>query len=97
MHGDPLPDLPLDLRGTAFQLKVWRFLLGTKRGDVVSYGEIAAAIGHPRAVRAVGAACGANRLAVLIPCHRALKADGSLGGYRWGLERKRMLLEAERE
>ncbi len=92
----PRPELPLDVRGTAFQIKVWRFLLSVKPGLPVSYGEIAVAIGHPDAVRAVGTACGANRIAVLIPCHRALRADGSLGGYRWGLERKRVLLEQER-
>lgn len=92
----PCPALPLDVRGTAFQIKVWRFLMGVPVGQVVSYGELAAGIGHPEAVRAVGTACGANRLAVLIPCHRALRADGSLGGYRWGLERKRLLLERER-
>lgn len=92
----PRPELPLDLRGTAFQIKVWRFLLSVKPGRVVSYGEIAEAIGHPDAVRAVGTACGANRVAVLVPCHRALRADGSLGGYRWGLERKRVLLDRER-
>jgi AraC family transcriptional regulator of adaptative response/methylated-DNA-[protein]-cysteine methyltransferase len=96
VEGDvPCPDLPLDVRGTAFQIKVWRFLLSVQPGRVVSYGEIAAGIGHPDAVRAVGTACGANRLAVLIPCHRALRADGSLGGYRWGVERKRVLLEKE--
>ncbi len=92
----PRPDLPLDLRGTAFQIKVWRFLMHVKPGAVVSYGELASGIGHPRAVRAVGSACGANRLAVLVPCHRALRGDGGLGGYRWGLERKRALLDAER-
>lgn len=92
----PCPQLPLDVRGTAFQIKVWRFLMSVKPGRVVSYGELAAAIGHPEAVRAVGTACGANRIAVLIPCHRALRADGSLGGYRWGLDRKRVLLERER-
>lgn len=92
----PRPELPLDLRGTAFQIKVWRFLLSVKPGRVVSYGEIATEIGHPDAVRAVGTACGANRIAVLVPCHRALRADGSLGGYRWGLERKRVLLDHER-
>lgn len=94
--GAPCPALPLDVRGTAFQIKVWRFLLSVKPGRVVSYGEVAEAIGHPEAVRAVGTACGANRIAVLIPCHRALRADGGLGGYRWGLERKRVLLERER-
>jgi AraC family transcriptional regulator of adaptative response/methylated-DNA-[protein]-cysteine methyltransferase len=92
----PRPDLPLDLRGTAFQVKVWRFLLSVKPGEVVSYGELAAGVGAPRAVRAAASACAANRLAVLIPCHRALRSDGGLGGYRWGLERKRALLEAER-
>ena len=95
-QGAPRPDLPLDLRGTAFQIRVWRFLLSIKPGDVVSYGELAEAIGAPRAVRAAGTACGANRIAVLIPCHRVLRGDGSLGGYRWGLERKRVLLDAER-
>jgi len=95
-QGAPSPDLPLDLRGTAFQLKVWQFLLSVKPGKVVSYAEIARGIGAPRATRAVGSACGANRIGVLIPCHRALRADGGLGGYRWGLERKRALLDAER-
>ena len=94
--GAPRPALPLDLRGTAFQIRVWRFLLSVKPGDVVSYTDIATGIGTPKAVRAVGSACGANRIAVLIPCHRALRADGTLGGYRWGLDRKRVLLDAER-
>ncbi len=92
----PRPDLPLDLRGTAFQVRVWRFLLSVKAGDVVSYSEVAEGVGAPKAVRAAASACAANRLAVLIPCHRALRADGGLGGYRWGLERKRALLDAER-
>jgi AraC family transcriptional regulator, regulatory protein of adaptative response / methylated-DNA-[protein]-cysteine methyltransferase len=96
-RGKPRPDLPLDLRGTAFQIKVWRFLLSIKAGDVVSYGELADAIGSPRAMRAAGTACGSNRIAVLVPCHRVLRGDGSLGGYRWGLERKRVLLDAERQ
>ncbi len=96
VQGAPRPALPLDLRGTAFQIKVWRFLLSVKPGQVVSYGELAKGIGHPDAVRAVGTACGANRVAVLVPCHRALRADGSLGGYRWGLERKRVLLDNEK-
>ena len=94
--GAPRPDLPLDLRGTAFQLRVWRFLLSVKPGEVVSYSELAAGVGAPRAVRAAASACAANRIAVLIPCHRALRADGGLGGYRWGLERKRALLASER-
>lgn len=96
VQGAPCPALPLELRGTAFQIRVWRFLLGVKPGRVISYGELAEGIGHPDAVRAVGTACGANRIAVLVPCHRALRADGSLGGYRWGLERKRVLLDQER-
>jgi AraC family transcriptional regulator, regulatory protein of adaptative response / methylated-DNA-[protein]-cysteine methyltransferase len=95
-HGAPSPDLPLDLRGTAFQVKVWRFLLSVKQGDVISYSELAAGVGAPKAVRAAASACAANRIGVLIPCHRALRADGGLGGYRWGLERKRALLGAER-
>lgn len=92
----PRPDLPLDLRGTAFQIRVWRFLLSIKPGEVLSYGELASGVEAPRAVRAAASACAANRIAVLIPCHRVLRADGGLGGYRWGLERKRALLEAER-
>ncbi|HLZ97336.1 MAG TPA: methylated-DNA--[protein]-cysteine S-methyltransferase [Steroidobacteraceae bacterium] len=92
----PRPDLPLDLRGTAFQIKVWRFLLSVKPGMVVSYTEVAQAVGAPKAVRAAASACAANRLAILVPCHRALRADGGLGGYRWGLDRKRALLDAER-
>ena len=92
----PRPDVPLDLRGTAFQLKVWRFLLGLGEGDVVSYGELANEIGKPAAVRAAASACGANRVGVLVPCHRVLRGDGSLGGYRWGLDRKRTLLDLER-
>ncbi len=95
-HAAPRPDLPLDLRGTAFQISVWRFLMSVKPGDVVSYAELAAGAGKPRAIRAAASACAANRIALLIPCHRALRADGSLGGYRWGLERKRALLDAER-
>lgn len=95
-RGAPRPQIPLDLRGTAFQIRVWRFLLSVKEGDVVSYSELAQGIGASAAVRAAASACGANRIAVLIPCHRALRADGSLGGYRWGLERKRALLDAER-
>jgi len=95
-QGAPRPDLPLDLRGTAFQIKVWRFLLGVREGDVISYSELAAGIEKPKAVRAVASACAANRIGVLVPCHRVLRGDGSLGGYRWGLERKRALLDAER-
>ena len=91
----PPPSLPLDLRGTAFQMRVWRFLQGIPLGGTRSYAEVAQAIGAPKATRAVGTACGANRVAVLVPCHRVLRGDGALGGYRWGLERKRALLAAE--
>jgi AraC family transcriptional regulator of adaptative response/methylated-DNA-[protein]-cysteine methyltransferase len=92
----PRPDLPLDLRGTAFQVRVWKFLLGVPEGAVVSYGEAAQGIGAPKAVRAAASACAANRIAVLVPCHRVLRGDGGLGGYRWGLDRKRALIDAER-
>ncbi|MDJ0957895.1 MAG: bifunctional DNA-binding transcriptional regulator/O6-methylguanine-DNA methyltransferase Ada [Arenicellales bacterium] len=96
-QGAPRPDLPLDLRGTAFQMKVWRFLLSVREGDVLSYGELATQIERPKAVRAVASACAANRIGVLVPCHRVLRGDGGLGGYRWGLDRKRALLDAERK
>ena len=92
----PKPNIPLDIRGTAFQIKVWKFLLSIKEGDAVSYGEVASHIDNPKAVRAVGTACGKNPIAVLIPCHRVLRGDGSLGGYRWGIARKRTLLDIER-
>ncbi len=92
----PRPDLPLDLRGTAFQVKVWEFLLSLGDGEVASYTEVARAIGKPRAVRAAASACAQNKIAVLVPCHRILRSDGGLGGYRWGLDRKRALLDAER-
>lgn len=92
----PRPDLPLDLRGTAFQIRVWRFLLGVAEGEVISYADVARGIGAPRAVRASASACGSNRIAVLVPCHRVIRADGGLGGYRWGLERKRLLMARER-
>jgi AraC family transcriptional regulator, regulatory protein of adaptative response / methylated-DNA-[protein]-cysteine methyltransferase len=97
LRGDaPRPDLPLDLRGTAFQIRIWRFLLRVPEGGVMSYAELAAGVGAPRAVRAAASACAANRIAVLVPCHRVLRADGGLGGYRWGLERKRVLIDQER-
>jgi AraC family transcriptional regulator, regulatory protein of adaptative response / methylated-DNA-[protein]-cysteine methyltransferase len=92
----PRPELPLDLQGTAFQVRVWKFLLGVPEGAVVSYGEVAQAIGAPKAVRAAASACAANRIAVLVPCHRVLRGDGGLGGYRWGLDRKRALIDVER-
>jgi len=92
----PRPDVPLDLRGTALQLRVWRFLLSVREGEVLSYAELARGIGRPKAARAVASACARNRIGVLVPCHRVLRGDGTLGGYRWGLERKRTLLDAER-
>jgi AraC family transcriptional regulator of adaptative response/methylated-DNA-[protein]-cysteine methyltransferase len=90
-----MPDLPLDIRGTPFQLMVWNQLRAIPAGQSRSYTEIARRIGRPRAIRAVGTANGANPVSLLIPCHRALRASGQLGGYRWGLERKRRLLELE--
>ncbi len=96
-QGTPRPDLPLDMRGTAFQMKVWIFLLSIREGDVLSYSDLAEKINKPKAARAVASACAKNRIGVLIPCHRILRGDGSLGGYRWGLERKRALLDAERK
>ncbi|MDH3319383.1 MAG: methylated-DNA--[protein]-cysteine S-methyltransferase [Betaproteobacteria bacterium] len=91
-----LAKIPLDIRGTVFQRKVWNELRRIPAGSTRSYGQIARAIGAPRAVRAVGSACGANPVALVIPCHRALRADGSLGGYAWGLARKKKLLEIEK-
>jgi AraC family transcriptional regulator of adaptative response/methylated-DNA-[protein]-cysteine methyltransferase len=89
------PDLPIDVAGTAFQEAVWRELRKIPAGETRSYAEIAAAIGQPKAVRAVGTANGDNHVAVLIPCHRVIRSDGSLGGYAGGLDRKRKLLAAE--
>ena len=89
-------NLPLDIRGTAFQAKVWHALRQIPFGETVSYGELARQIGQPTASRAVASACGSNEIAVLIPCHRVIGKDGSLTGYRWGVERKQRLLEVER-
>jgi AraC family transcriptional regulator of adaptative response/methylated-DNA-[protein]-cysteine methyltransferase len=89
------PDLPLDIRGTAFQARVWRALQKVPPGKTATYTEIAAALGQPKAVRAVAAACAANKLALLVPCHRIVRRDGDLAGYRWGIDRKRALLSAE--
>jgi AraC family transcriptional regulator of adaptative response/methylated-DNA-[protein]-cysteine methyltransferase len=89
------PELPIDVAGTAFQEKVWQELRKIPLGETRSYAEIAAAIGQPKAVRAVGTANGDNHVAVLIPCHRVIRSDGSLGGYAGGLDRKRKLLDAE--
>ncbi|WRL44426.1 bifunctional DNA-binding transcriptional regulator/O6-methylguanine-DNA methyltransferase Ada [Aromatoleum evansii] len=88
-------DLPLDVRGTAFQMRVWQALQEIPAGETASYTEIARRIGAPAAVRAVAGACAANPLAVAIPCHRVVRSDGGLSGYRWGVERKRLLLARE--
>lgn len=88
-------DLPLDVQGTAFQLLVWRYLRTVPRGETRSYAEVAEEIGRPEAARAVARACAGNKVAVAIPCHRVVRGDGALSGYRWGVARKRALLEAE--
>ena len=89
-------DLPLDIRGTAFQRRVWECLREIPAGDTASYSDVAGRIGSPGSVRAVAGACSANAIAVAIPCHRVVRADGELSGYRWGVERKRALLEREK-
>ena len=89
-------DLPLDVRGTAFQRRVWQALQAIPPGRTASYAEIARAIGAPGSVRAVAGACAANPVAVAIPCHRVVRSDGGLSGYRWGVERKQSLLARER-
>lgn len=94
-HPTSAPALPLDVRGTAFQQQVWQALARIRPGETVTYAELARQIGRPSAVRAVAQACGANPIAVAIPCHRVVGSDGSLTGYRWGVERKRTLLERE--
>jgi AraC family transcriptional regulator, regulatory protein of adaptative response / methylated-DNA-[protein]-cysteine methyltransferase len=91
----PHLDLPLDVRASAFQLRVWTFLQSIPRGETRSYAEVASAVGAPGASRAVARACASNPVAVAIPCHRVIRADGGLAGYRWGVERKRRLLELE--
>jgi AraC family transcriptional regulator of adaptative response/methylated-DNA-[protein]-cysteine methyltransferase len=92
----PQPGLPLHTRGTAFQLEVWKYLQTIPYGEVRSYREVAEGIGKPGAVRAVARACATNRVALLIPCHRVIRGDGALAGYRWGLSRKRTLIDQER-
>lgn len=94
-RGGLLLDLPLDLRGTAFQQRVWAALRKIPPGRTATYAEIAHEIGAPKATRAVAGACAANPVAVAIPCHRVLRSDGALSGYRWGVDRKRALLARE--
>ncbi|OEY67591.1 methylated-DNA--[protein]-cysteine S-methyltransferase [Marinobacter sp. X15-166B] len=89
------PDLPLDVRGTEFQQQVWRAISDIPSGATATYTDIAKKIGAPKAVRAVAGACAANHLALAIPCHRVVRRDGGLSGYRWGVERKRVLLARE--
>lgn len=93
-NGDS-PSVPVDVKATAFQWRVWRALQAIPRGETRSYTEVAAAIGKPNAVRAVASACANNRVALVIPCHRVVRSDGTLSGYRWGPQRKRKLLERE--
>ena len=95
-HPSAQLDLPLDIRGTAFQAQVWRALQKIPPGRTSTYREVAAALGRPQAVRAVAQACASNKLALLVPCHRVVRSDGDLAGYRWGVERKRELLARER-
>jgi AraC family transcriptional regulator of adaptative response/methylated-DNA-[protein]-cysteine methyltransferase len=96
IDGEPLPAaVPLDLRGTAFQLRVWRELQRIPVGSTVSYAALAARLGAPNSARAVAAACASNAVAVLVPCHRVVRGNGELSGYRWGVDRKRALLARE--
>ncbi|RBM06152.1 methylated-DNA--[protein]-cysteine S-methyltransferase [Novacetimonas cocois] len=92
---DQVPDLPLDMRGTPFQQRVWDVLRTIPPGGTLTYADIARRLDAPRAVRAVGRACGANALAIVIPCHRVIRTDGTLSGYRWGVARKQALLDRE--
>jgi AraC family transcriptional regulator of adaptative response/methylated-DNA-[protein]-cysteine methyltransferase len=92
----PHLDLPLDIRATVFQMRVWHYLQSIPYGEVQSYGEVASGIGQPSATRAVANACAANPVAVVIPCHRVIRGTGELGGYRWGIARKRVLIDRER-
>jgi AraC family transcriptional regulator of adaptative response/methylated-DNA-[protein]-cysteine methyltransferase len=97
-HATPVPaDVPVDIRGTAFQWRVWRALAKIPRGETRTYSEVARAIGQPSAVRAVAHACATNPIALVVPCHRVVRTDGHLGGYRWGLDMKDALIAAERK
>ena len=95
-NNEPHLDLPLDIRSTAFQRQVWEKLRAIPYGQTVSYGDVAKSLGKPGAVRAVGRACATNPVALVIPCHRVVREDQSLGGYRWGLDRKQRLLDLEK-
>jgi AraC family transcriptional regulator of adaptative response/methylated-DNA-[protein]-cysteine methyltransferase len=90
-----LESLPLDIRATAFKWKVWKCLVSIPSGSTMSYGELARKVGSPNSARAVGNACGSNPLVLVIPCHRVVASDGTLGGYRWGAGRKRTILRKE--
>jgi AraC family transcriptional regulator of adaptative response/methylated-DNA-[protein]-cysteine methyltransferase len=92
----PHTELPLDVRATAFQWNVWRLLTQIPRGETRSYGDVAKTLGRPTAARAVARACASNPVALIIPCHRVVAGDGGLGGYRWGVERKRTILDREK-
>jgi AraC family transcriptional regulator of adaptative response/methylated-DNA-[protein]-cysteine methyltransferase len=94
--GQPNIDLPLDIRHTAFQMRVWNYLQSIPYGEVRSYSEVAAGIAKPGAARAVASACASNVVAIVIPCHRVIRSTGELGGYRWGLDKKRTLIDLER-
>jgi len=95
LSGDIGSTLPLDVRGTEFQQRVWAALEEIPSGATASYSEVACSIGAPKAARAVASACASNRIAVAIPCHRVVRGEGSLGGFKWGIERKQQLLERE--
>jgi AraC family transcriptional regulator, regulatory protein of adaptative response / methylated-DNA-[protein]-cysteine methyltransferase len=95
MEGKSTVSLPLDIQATAFQRRVWQALQAIPRGETKSYSKIAAGIGHPKAARAVARACATNPVAIAIPCHRVVREDGAIGGYRWGVKRKKKLLELE--
>jgi AraC family transcriptional regulator of adaptative response/methylated-DNA-[protein]-cysteine methyltransferase len=94
--GTTRPDVPIDVRASAFRWKVWQELQKIPFGETRTYSDIAGAIGDPKAVRAVASACAKNPVALVVPCHRVVRRTGELGGYRWGIERKRTLLEKER-
>jgi AraC family transcriptional regulator, regulatory protein of adaptative response / methylated-DNA-[protein]-cysteine methyltransferase len=95
MQGESAASLPLDIQATAFQRRVWEELQAIPRGDTKSYSKIAADIGQPKAARAVARACATNPVAIAIPCHRVVRENGAMGGYRWGVERKKKLLALE--